>query len=74
MAECAQLLSFAGEKIGQAAVFDHYELEDGTVVQVTSEAWQPAQARGGGKEGGEEKVKGGQAGIKRGGTLRTDPA
>jgi hypothetical protein len=32
----------SGDKIGQAAVFNQYELEDGTVVQVTSEAWQPA--------------------------------
>ena len=33
---------FSGDKIGQAAVFNQYELEDGTVVQVTSSAWQPA--------------------------------
>ena len=39
----AALLSKSGEKIGQAAVFNQYELEDGTVVQVTSEAWQPAR-------------------------------
>ena len=38
-------LAQTGDKIGQAAVFDQYELEDGTLVRVTSEAWQPAQVR-----------------------------
>ncbi|GAX75463.1 hypothetical protein CEUSTIGMA_g2906.t1 [Chlamydomonas eustigma] len=37
------VVDFTGDKIGQAAVFNQYELEDGTVVQVTGDVWQPAE-------------------------------
>ncbi len=38
--ELFNVIDFSGDKIGQAAVFKQYELEDGTVIQVTSEPWQ----------------------------------
>lgn len=43
--ELFNIVDFSGEKIGQAAAFREYELEDGTVVQITSEPWQPPEVK-----------------------------